>query len=81
MEVQYKTCVKCRNKHNEWVQSKRADVGKDQRCCTRCYTIGTISEYGEYEGVIIVDGRCENAIIPYTSCQGCRLKDTIWRGG
>jgi hypothetical protein len=104
LEVQYKTCVKCREKKREWNHSygirHRAEitertreynkqhrqdnkeqyqewnkqyrerqlnqeVNTDQKCCTRCYKIKPVSEYGE----VITE-------LQFKSCDACRLRDT-----
>jgi hypothetical protein len=117
LEVQYKTCVKCREKKNElqrayglrhraeitertreynkqhqqdnkeqykeWHKQFRErqlnkEVNIDQQCCTRCYKIKPVSEYGEYNDFLKEDGSYK--LIPCKTCNGCRLRGTIRRG-
>ena len=50
-------------------------VGEDEQCCTRCYKIQPKSEYGEYKGMAKIEGKLQETMIPYRSCNACRNRD------
>jgi hypothetical protein len=57
------------------------EVDDNNRCCTRCYKIQPITYYGEYKGIVKIDGELKEAMIPYNSCVECRDKDKARRRG
>ena len=59
------------------------EVDSNHKCCTRCYGIKPLSDYGAYKGMIKVEGtnKLQEALIPYRSCITCRNRDRERRWG
>ena len=77
-----------RNERNEYLQKKReefeekqlnTEVDENHKCCTRCYKIQAITEYGEYKSWDVIDGELQEIMVPYKTCKTCRDKDDIYR--
>ena len=67
---------------NKWRTNKlNKEVDDNNKCCTRCYKIQPINMYGEYEGMVKVDGQLVEAMMPYKSCVDCRNRDKARRRG
>ena len=49
------------------------------KCCTRCYKIQAITEYGEYKSSDVIDDELQVIMVPYKTCKTCRDKDDIYR--
>ena len=58
-------------------QSKQLnkEVDENHKCCTRCYKIQPLTEYGEYKDMVKIDGKLQEAMVPYRSCKTCRNRD------
>ena len=71
----------CNKQYRE--KQLNTEVDENQKCCTRCYKIKPLSEYGEYQGMVKIEGtnKVEEAVIPYRSCIACRNKDKERRWG
>ena len=60
----------------KWRQKQLTrEVDENSKCCTRCYKIQPLSEYGEYEARVKINGTYQDAMVPYKSCQTCRNRD------
>ena len=57
------------------------EVDDNNKCCARCYKIQPITYYGEYKGMVKIDGELTEAMIFYNSCVECRDKDKARRRG
>ena len=57
------------------------DVDENHKCCSRCYKIMPLTEYGEYKGMVKVEGanKVQEAMITYRSCKTCRDRDKMRR--
>ena len=91
----YKCCDRCRGytqkyvsnneekvkKSNDKLKEKRlnTEVDENHKCCTKCYKIQEITQYGEYKSWDIMDGEVQEIMIPYKTCKTCRDKDDIYR--
>jgi hypothetical protein len=51
------------------------DVDEQHKCCTRCYKIQPISNFGERMDSVRIDGTNQEAMVPYRSCVACRERD------
>ena len=51
------------------------EVDENHKCCTRCYKIQPLTEYGEYKDMVKIDGKLQEAMVPYRSCKTCRNRD------
>ena len=52
------------------------EVNTDQKCCTMCYKLKPVSEYGEEQGFMeFIDGEIITERRPFKSCDACRLRD------
>ena len=63
--------------HQKQYQQKQlnTEVDENHKCCTRCYKIQPLTEYGEYKDMVKIDGNLQEAMIPYRSCKTCRNRD------
>ena len=52
-----------------------AYVDEEHKCCTRCYKIQPISNFGERMDFVRFDGKNQEAKVPYRSCVACRDRD------
>ena len=50
-------------------------VDNQHKCCTRCYKIQHISNFGEHMDCVKIDGKYQKAMVPYRSCVKCRERD------
>ena len=69
-----------KNAMKKWREKQLSrEVGENHKCCTRCYSIKPISDYGEYKQMVVIDGTCklQEAMVPYNSCKACRDKDKL----
>ena len=53
------------------------EVDENHKCCTRCYKIQPLTEYGEYKDMVKINGtnKLQEAMVPYRSCKTCRNRD------
>ena len=63
--------------HQKLYQQKQlnTEVDENHKCCTRCYKIQPLTEYGEYKDMVKIDGKLQEAMVPHRSCKTCRNRD------
>ena len=73
------SCKASQLKWREKQQSKEVD--EHHKLCKRCSKIQPLTEYGEYKGMVKVEGtnKVQEAMIPYRSCKTCRDRDKMRR--
>ena len=82
LNKRWKTCYKCKERNQKHRQNKLTqEVDVNHKCCSECYHIKPLSEYGEYMGVVVIDRKCHNQLLTYTRCIECRNKDKERRWG
>ena len=65
-------------KHKEYRDRQlNKEVDEHHKCCTRCYKIQPLTEYGEYETMLKIDGKYQEATIQCKSCNTCRKRDKL----
>ena len=69
----YESHKKSMKKYKE--KRLNADVDEQHKCCTRCYKIQHISNFGERMDRVKIDGKYQEALVPYRSCVKCRERD------
>ena len=62
LNERFKTCSKCRDKHKACVTKRKKEIAEeimndDSKRCSRCLIVYHVKEYGEYKGVVVVDGK------------------------
>ena len=77
LNERYKTCVTCRDKHKAYVDKRKQTIAEeimndDSKRCSRCRNVRHVKEYGEYNGVVVIDGKCCNQQLTYKTCSSCR---------
>ena len=80
LNERFKTCSKCRDKHKACVTKRKKEIAEeimndDSKRCSRCLIVYHVKEYGEYNGVVVVDGKCCNQQLTYKTCISCRNRD------
>ena len=76
LNERFKTCVKCRTKHKQYCDKRLSeDVGQDFKRCARCHNVHSLSYYGEYDGVVVIDTKCYPQRMQHKWCAECRDKD------
>ena len=64
----------------KWRQKQlNQEVGEHHRCCTRCYKIQPLTEYGEYKTMLKMNGKLQEAMAQCKSCNSCRQRDKVQR--
>ena len=73
LNQRYKTCVTCRGKQIERKQKIDEEImNDDSKRCSRCRNVRTVKEYGVYNGVVVIDGKCCKQQLTYKTCSSCR---------
>ena len=70
LNERFKTCVTCREKGKQKLAEQI--LSDDLKRCSRCRSVRTVTEYGVYNGVVVIDGKCCNQQLTYKTCSGCR---------